>query len=97
MAEVAKIRQTRIQPALKPRSNARDQAGIFAHSTDDAATILRGVLEVTDKGEANEAAPNVVPGNQRNSSSRVNCEPCPHYWPASVALVQGWRIHAHAR
>lgn len=100
VAEVAKIKAdantARVEAEIK---DAVTKAGIFAHSTDDAATILRGVLEVTDKGEVRtKAAPNVVPGQTAEQFIVGQLRTLrPHYWPASIgAGAKGAGFAAHA-
>lgn len=100
VAEVAKIKAdantARVEAEIK---DAVTKAGIFAHSTDDAATILRGVLEVTDKGEVRtKAAPNVVPGQTPEQFIAGQLRTLrPHYWPTSVgAGAKGAGYIAHA-
>jgi hypothetical protein len=99
VAEVAKIKgeanTARVEAEIKA---AVTKAGIFAHSTDDAATILRGVLEVTDKGVVTKAAPNVVPGQTAEQFIVGQLRTLrPHYWPTSVgAGAKGAGYAAHA-
>lgn len=79
--------------------SAVTKAGIFAQSTDDATTILRSVLEVTDKGEVRtKAAPNVVPGQTVEQFIAGQLKTMrPHYWPTSIgAGAKGAGFAAHA-
>ncbi|MCC6230046.1 MAG: hypothetical protein IT432_12580 [Phycisphaerales bacterium] len=79
--------------------SAVTKAGIFAQSTDDATAILRGVLEVTDKGEVRtKAAPNVVPGQTVEQFIAGQLKTMrPHYWPTSIGGgAKGGGFAAHA-
>lgn len=80
--------------------HALGKAGISAQNTDDAAAILRGVLEVTDKGVVTKAAPNVVPGQTPEQFIAGQLRTLrPHYWPLSVSGGSkggGYTAHAGA-
>lgn len=78
--------------------HALGKAGISAQNTDDAAAILRGVLEVTDKGVVTKAAPNVVPGQTPEQFIAGQLKTMrPHYWPLSQgAGAKGAGHSAHA-
>lgn len=100
VAEVAKIKSeantARVEAEI---TSALGKAGICSQNTADAATILRGVLEVTDKGEVRtKAAPNVVPGQSAEQFIAGQLRTLrPHYWPASVgAGAKGGGYTAHA-
>ena len=99
VAEVAKIKSeantARVEAEI---TTALGKAGIISQNTADAATILRGVLEVTDKGEVRtKAAPNVVPGQSAEQFIAGQLRTLrPHYWPASVgAGAKGGGYTAH--
>ncbi|KAA0215806.1 MAG: hypothetical protein EDM82_05860 [Cyanobacteria bacterium CYA] len=75
--------------------HALGKAGISAQNTDDAATILRGVLEVTDKGVVTKAAPNVVPGQTPEQFIAGQLRTLrPHYWPLSIGAGAKGAGHA---
>lgn len=80
--------------------HALGKAGISAQNTDDAAAILRGVLEVTDKGVVTKTAPNVVPGQTPEQFIAGQLRTLrPHYWPLSKgagAKGAGYAPHAGA-
>lgn len=64
--------------------HALGTSGIFAQNTDDAATILRGVLEVKEGRVVTKAAPNVVPGQTPEQFIAGQLQSMrPHYWPLS--------------
>lgn len=75
--------------------HALGKAGISAQNTDDAAAILRGVLEVTDKGVVTKAAPNVVPGQTPEQFIAGQLRTLrPHYWPLSIGAGAKGAGHA---
>jgi hypothetical protein len=75
--------------------HALGKAGISAQNTDDAALILRGVLEVTDKGVVTKAAPNVVPGQTPEQFIAGQLRTLrPHYWPLSIGAGAKGAGHA---
>lgn len=86
-AELEQIRAERnAERTERAIGDALAKSGIIAHNADDAASILRGVLEVTDKGEVRtKAAPNIVPGQTPEQFIAGQLRTLrPHYWPASV-------------
>jgi predicted transcriptional regulator len=65
--------------------HALGKSGIIAQNTDDAAAILRGVLEVKEGRVVTKAAPNVVPGQTVEQFIVGQLRSLrPHYWPASA-------------
>jgi hypothetical protein len=78
--------------------HALGNAGIIAQNTDDAAAILRGVLEVKEGRVVTKAAPNVVPGQTPEQFIAGQLRTLrPHYWPLSIgAGAKGAGHTAHA-
>jgi hypothetical protein len=85
VAEVTKIKADANAARVESEITASlGRSGIIPHNSADAATILRGVLEVTDKGVVTKAAPNVVPGQTPEQFIASQLRGMrPHYWPAS--------------
>ncbi len=65
--------------------HALGASGIIAQNTDDAAAILRSVLEVKEGRVVTKAAPNVVPGQTPEQFIASQLRGMrPHYWPIST-------------
>lgn len=65
--------------------HALGASGIIAQNTDDAAAILRSVLEVKEGRVVTKAAPNVVPGQTPEQFIASQLRGMrPHYWPTST-------------
>lgn len=62
------------------------RSGVKPECLEDARTILRGALEVNEKGEVvTKTAPNVIPGQSVEFFTVSQLRQMrPHYWPTSV-------------
>jgi hypothetical protein len=63
------------------------RSGVKPECLEDARTILRGALEVNEKGEVvTKTAPNVIPGQSVEWFTVSQLRTMrPHYWPLSVS------------